>query len=162
MKNKVDINVIITFLCIISLIVMLLTLISTSPTTVYQFDPPQFDTQALSEEPNVPDDLGWDVIDADVFRVGICGKVTLEQNAAVVWFTNPQDNHVWLKLRILDIEGNILGESGLITPGQYIKTVNLTTSPESETPITIKIMAYEPDTYHSAGSITLNTKIFTP
>ena len=58
---------------------------------------------------------------------------------------------------ILAVNPNILGETGLVRPGEYVQTVALTTIPKSGTPITLKIMAYEPDTYYSAGAASLNT-----
>ena len=64
---------------------------------------------------------------------------------------------VWLKLRVLTADGTLLGETGLIRPGEYIKSVSLTSEVEDGTAIKLKIMAYEPDTYYSAGSVTLNT-----
>ena len=69
---------------------------------------------------------------------------------------------MWLKVRILDVGGNILGETGLVRPGEYVQTVALTTIPKPGTPITLKIMAYEPDTYYSMGAGTLNTTVSVP
>ncbi len=60
-------------------------------------------------------------------------------------------------MRILDEHGDILGESGLIRPGEYVRSVKLDRVPKKSTVIALKIMAYEPDTYRSAGSAKLNT-----
>lgn len=77
--------------------------------------------------------------------------------AADVYFTNSEKFDVWLKLRVLTADGTLLGETGLIRPGEYVKSVSLTSEVEDGTAIKLKIMAYEPDTYYSAGSVTLNT-----
>lgn len=75
----------------------------------------------------------------------------------MVYLTNPAENTVWLKLRVLDTNGSILGETGLLRPGEYVRTVALSAAPTPGTSITLKIMGYEPDTYLSAGSATLST-----
>ena len=93
------------------------------------------------------------------FSAHICGKVTLNESEANVFFTNDDGNKVWLKLRILDQEDNILAETGLLKPNEYIRAVTFYTVPENGATIKIKIMAYEPDTYYSAGTVTLNTTV---
>ena len=80
-------------------------------------------------------------------------------DAADVYFTNDDGNEVWLKLRILDEEDNILAETGLLKPNEYVRTVTFDTVPENRATIKLKIMAYEPDTYYSAGAVTLNTTV---
>ena len=37
--------------------------------------------------------------------------------------------------------------------------MTLTTVPEQTVPVLLKIMAYEPDTYYSAGSVVLQTQL---
>ena len=64
---------------------------------------------------------------------------------------------MWLKVRVLNSDGNILGESGLIRPGEYVQSVALQTIPSSGSAVALKIMAYEPETYYSAGTVTLTT-----
>lgn len=122
-----------------------------------EFTPPPFDAAAVVGTPAVPDGLGWQELDAVGYKAGICGKFIPDGNTADVWLTNPESNTVWLKVRVLDEKGNTLGETGLIKPGEYVQTVTMTSVPKSGTPITLKIMAYEPETYYSAGAVTLNT-----
>ena len=55
--------------------------------------------------------------------------------------------------------GELLGETGLIRPGEYVQSVTFDTVPASGATISMKVMAYEPETYHSAGAVTLNTTI---
>ena len=83
----------------------------------------------------------------------------MEGSNAAVYLTNPAENEVRLKLRVLDGNGNILGETGLIRPGEYVKDVVLTENLTAGTKIKLKIMGYEPETYFSAGSATLNTAV---
>ena len=124
-----------------------------------EFVPPSFDGSATVGTPVVADVLGWQELDAKVYKVGVCGKVILTGDSADVWLTNPPSNAVWLKLRVLDEKGNILGETGLIKPNEYVRSVVLDRIPQTDTPIALKIMAYQPDTYYSEGTVTLNTTI---
>jgi len=39
-----------------------------------EFTPPPFDSTAVVGTPTVPDNLGWQELDAQVYKVGICGK----------------------------------------------------------------------------------------
>ena len=142
-------------LCAVSLAVMVFALTRQEvQTEMGEFTPPPFDSSAVSGTPTVPDGLGYNELDCQVYKVSLCGKLNADGN---IWLTNPESNEVWLKVRILDAKGNILGETGLVRPGEYVQTVALTTIPKSGTSITLKIMAYEPDTYYSAGAASLNT-----
>lgn len=126
-----------------------------------EFTPPPFDGNAVSGVPEVAEELGYSspYKEGMAYRFSVCGNVTLEGSDAVVYLTNPAENHVWLKVRILDAGGKALGESGLIRPGEYVRSVSLSSVPAKGTKLKLKIMGYEPDTYQSAGAATLNTTI---
>ena len=147
-------------LCVLSLAVMVFALTRQEvQTEMGEFTPPPFDAAAVIGSPSVPDGLGWQELDAKVYKVGICGKFIPDGNTADVWLTNPVSNTVWLKVRVLDENGNILGETGIIKPGEYVQSVTLNTVPKVGTPIVLKIMAYQPDTYYSEGTVSLNTTV---
>ena len=121
------------------------------------FTPPPFDASAEAGTPEVPDGMGYSEFDAKLFKASVCGEVKVVDGSADIYLTNPESNYAWLKVRVLDENGNILGETGLIKPGEYVKSVAFNTVPEKGAKIVLKIMAYEPNTYHSAGSASLNT-----
>ncbi len=157
-KNKLLIAV--SILCIISVATMLIVLNFTkSEEASDNFMPPSFEQNAIQGIPDVPDDLGWSEVDAQVYKASVCGIVVLEGDRADVWFTNPSDSSVWLKLRVLDERGNIIGETGIIRPGEYVQRITFTTIPNDGDTIGLKVMGYEPETYYSAGSVTLNTTV---
>ncbi len=142
-------------ICILSLVVMIFALTAQKqPQAASEFTPPPFDSEAVVGTPAVPDGLGYNELDCQAYKVSICGK--LSENGDI-WLTNPENNEVWLKVRVLDENGIVLGETGLVRPGEYVQTVKLTSVPKSGTPVTLKIMAYEPETYYSAGAASLNT-----
>ena len=126
-----------------------------------EFVPPPFDENAVSGVPAVAEKLGYSspYKEGMAYRFSVCGNVMTEGSDAVVYLTNPAENEVWLKLRVLDGNGRILGETGLIRPGEYVRCVALSAVPPAGTKIILKIMGYEPETYISAGSAKLGTTI---
>lgn len=159
-KKKNNLLILTGAMCIVSLTIMVLSLlICGKKTETPTFVPPEFDQASVQGIPNVPEGAGWGEVDAQAFKASICGIVTIENNKADIWFTNPASNTVWLKLRILDTNGNTLGETGLIKPGEYVQSVTFSAVPDIGESVGLKLMAYEPETYYSAGSATLTTKI---
>lgn len=125
-----------------------------------QFVPPAFDANAVVGDHSVAEGAnGYSVLDArGVYKVGVCGVVKVVDNKADVWFTNPAENAVWLKLRVQNKKtGEILGETGLIKPGEYVQALSFYKTPAAGTDIVLRVMSYEPDTYYSKGEVTLNT-----
>lgn len=151
----------------VSAIICLATIIALAVVVGIKFTPkqgefvaPPFDSAAVVGTPEVPDGLGWSELDAKGFYyVSVCGEVKLDKDSADVWFTNPEKNDVWMKLRILDENGKVLAETGLIRPGEYVQTVYFDKPPRVGDAITLRVMAYEPDTYTSAGAVSLETVI---
>lgn len=148
-------------ICFLAVLGMVLSFVLTGGRTEQpKFTPPPFEETAQSGMPDVADE-SWTQIykDGMNFSTHVCGKVVLNGNSADVYLTNDEGNKVWLKLRILDEEDNILAETGLLKPNEYVKTVTFDKIPKSGANIKLKIMAYEPDTYYSAGAVTLNTTV---
>ena len=141
--------------CIIAIIVMAIALIFGGRPG--DFVPPPFDDAAQTGTPLVPSGIGYGELDAKEFCFSAAGELTADGGSVDVWLTNPEKNTVWLKVRILDGNGNTLGESGLIRPGEYVRSVKLDAVPKKSVAVTLKIMAYEPETYRSAGAAKLNT-----
>lgn len=145
-------------ICVVSIGIMIYALSTTGGKTE-QFVPPPFDSAAQAGTPEVPENLGWDELDAQSYKFSVCGVVAPQNGKADVWLTNPKENEIWLKVRVLDMDGNTLGETGLIRPGEYVRSVALEPEPQTGDNIQLKIMAYEPDTYYSAGVVSLNTTV---
>ena len=148
---------ILAVLCVLSVAVMIYALLSGGKTE--PFLPPPFDPSAQTGAPAVPEGLGYQTLDAGPFRVAVCGEIGTEGTEAVAYLTNPPDNEVWIKGRLLNETGEILGETGLIRPGEYVRSIPLRILPEPGTAVILKVMTYEPDTYHSLGAVSLKTRI---
>ena len=154
MSNPKQVRILLV-LCAVSLVMMTAALLFGGRSIA--FEPPPFDPAARAGIPDVPAGMGYRELDAGPFRVALCGQIAAENEAAAVYLTNPPDNGVWLKLRMLDESGNLLGETGLVCPGEYVVQMTLQTIPEPGDPLVLKVMAYEPGTYHSQGSVTVRT-----
>lgn len=164
MNKKPKTNKTVPVLCgvlAIALAVMVAALFFGEKQGTAEFTQPPFEPAAVAGVPEVPESLGYisPYQEGMGYRFSVCGNVVMEGNNAAIYLTNPAENKVWLKLRVLDESNNILGETGLIRPGEYVKDVELTENLTAGTKIKLKIMGYEPETYFSAGSATLNTAI---
>ena len=159
-KEKSPLLMITALICILSLVVMTAVLIFFhEKTESISFTPPPFDTNAVQGTPDVPENLGWGEVDTQVYKASVCGVVIPDEDTADIWFTNPESNSVWLKLRVLDGKGNTIGETGIIRPGEYVQKVTFKDVPEVGDTIVLKLMAYEPETYYSAGSASLTITV---
>lgn len=123
------------------------------------FTPPAFEAAAQTGQPGLTESDGYSTIDAKEYQVALCGQPQITKDGLALSLTNPEGNGVWLKVRVYDEQGALLGESGILKEGEYVKEVLLSDAgnPSEESAISLKIMAYEPDTYYSAGVVTLNT-----
>lgn len=159
-KMKKAVIPVLVILCIFSVIVMIFALNRDSEERA-PFVPPSFDEQAQEGTPEVPKELGWSEIyqDGMNYKVGMCGQVIDRGGFAEIYFSNSADNNVWLKLRVLDEQNRIIGETGLIKPNEYVKAVNFNETLPENAKVKLKVMAYQPETYYSEGSIVLNTRI---
>ena len=161
-KPKQNIQVIVlAAVFVVAVITMIVALSVPKKAEQGKFVPPAFDAFAIAGTPEVPEGLGYSAPfqEGMAYRFAVCGNVLMDGKQALVYFTNPAENETWTKLRIYDENGNVLGETGLIKPGEYVQYVELDKELASGTPIKLKIMGYEPDTYLSAGSVVLNTQI---
>lgn len=126
-----------------------------------QFTPPPFEDAAVTGIPKADESLGYTELyrDGMAYRVSICGVPAVDGRNLTVYFTNTESNEKYLKLRILDEKDHILGETGLLKPNEYVKDVVLSKELEEGTQIKLKVMGYEPETYESAGSVSLNVTV---
>lgn len=164
MKKNNRIVLILSVLCILSVSLMIVGLCKNEKGKA-EFVPPQFDNTVKQGVPltNETEEFGWAEIcqEGMPYKTAICGNILVIDGNAFIYLTNYAENNAWLKLRILDNEGNIVAETGLTKPGEYIEKIHFFRSMKTGEKIKMKIMAYEPDTYYSVGSVVLNTTVET-
>ena len=157
MQNK-RIILYVGIVCVLSVVLMIVALTFDGGMKAGEFTPPAFDSSAQGGVPNVPKELGYSQVDTSAYAFSMCGKLLNQNGSVAVYLTNPADSDVWLKLRIYDTNGKMIAESGLICQGEFVMSVALLDENYAGD-ATIKIMAYEPETYYSAGAVALNTQI---
>lgn len=98
----------------VMLIVMIVALCIPKEPTVGEFVPPAFDSAAVIGTPEVPEGLGYSspYQDGMAYRFSVCGNVKLDGKKATVYLTNNAENKVYIKLRVLDADGNSLVKRG--------------------------------------------------
>ena len=128
-----------------------------------EFTPPPFEENAVVGVPEVDEALGWSELAVrDGYVVHVCGMLnSYDGETVAVWFTSDANNDVWLKLRMRDTEGTILGQTGILRPGEYVEYMTLNESAHTGDVI-LEIMGYEPETYYSAGTVGLSTTLTLP
>ena len=164
MKKSNLIILILSLFCICSVTLMIIGL-CVNKTEKAKFAPPQFDTTAKIGIPSKDETerFGWAEISQDgmPYKTAVCGNICIDNGDAFIYLTNYSENSTWLKLRIYDSEGKIVAETGLVKPGEYIEKIHFVRVMQDAEKIKLKIMAYEPETYYSAGSVVLNTAVKT-
>ncbi len=160
-KKKDPIYAVLGAVLAVLVCIMTVALCLTGKPTVGEFVPPAEDANAETGVPNVPDEMAYSEIykDGMAYRLSICGVPVMEDSELVIWFSNHEDNEKYLKLRVYDEKGSVLGETGLIIPGEYVRSVTLSDKVTVGTKLRFKIMGYEPEDYSSAGSVTLNVTV---
>lgn len=148
-------------LFVLSLAVMIAALCIPVKQQKSEFTPPAFEASAVTGTPKVADSLGYTELyqEGMAYRVSVCGVPTVQGQSLTVYFTNTGSNEKYLKLRVLDETGAVMGETGLLRPGEYVENVSLTKALAEGTKIKLKIMGYEPQDYTSAGSVVLNVAV---
>ena len=129
-----------------------------------EFVPPSFDAQAVAGTPGELESrrgYGTLTLQKDAV-VSLCANVYMEGSDALLYLTAHEGNAGWIRVKILDAQGQVLGQSGLLRPGQYVRAVPLEQVPEAGTILTVKILIYEPDTYYSLGSAGAQIRIAGP
>lgn len=117
-----------------------------------KFSPPPFEAAAVEGEPTVSADRGFVYADLwEGLRVGLCGKGKMDGDDLSIYFSSPATNTAWIKVKVYDEDGTLLGESGLLRPGEYVERVALSSRPSGET-AKLKVLSYEPETYYSLGA----------
>ena len=116
----------------------------------------------MAGEPVVDERYGYSTLTVDEeYAVQLCG-VPANDGQTVEWnLTNPADNGVWFRAEVLDEGGETLASTGVLRQGEYLPSVTLSRPlTDRETPVTVRIVAYEPDTWQSRGNVNLNLTIY--
>lgn len=125
------------------------------------FEAPPLETNAVAGTPgDLDESLSYQQMAVkEDYVVYLCATPKAEGDRLTLYFTCAPENTDLMKIRVFDEAGELLGESGLLTPGTYLPEVALSRALASGEMISIQVMAYEPETYYSGGSIRLNVYV---
>ena len=140
-------------LAILLIILTVLALNQKPDVIVSDFEAPPFDSNALV---GIPQEViareDYRALDVNGnYTFSICGTLSFSDGLLAPYFASHGENEVLLRIKVYDIDGTELGKSGLIRPGEYVKTVALSRTPTGNT-VTVKVLSYEPNTYYSHGT----------
>lgn len=120
-----------------------------------EFVKPEFDMTAVAGVPDIDEEaLNYNVMKLNNnISVSACAELTLNaDNTVNPYFTSAPENEVWVRLFVYDAKGNEMGSTGVLKPGEYVKSVQLKNIPAETGLIVYKIVTYEPETYFSVGT----------
>lgn len=126
-----------------------------------QFVVPEMDLTAINGKPdNIPKEYMYQEAKVNnEYIVYLCAIPTVQDKELTIYFTSINTNKGLMKIKVLDSKNNVIGESGLINPDSYIKSITLNKDLKDQEQITIKVMHYEKETYYSLGGIKLDVHV---
>lgn len=160
MSKTEKIILLIAALAVMSLLTVLLLLPKPQAQVLLgAFTPPPFEENAISGEPTVafPQIYGTLTLTEDL-AVRLYSAPVVQDGKIAVYFASKAENTLWVRLRITDENGNILGQTGLLKPGEYVESISLLKKPKSSRAVA-KILTYQPETYYSMGTANANIQL---
>ena len=155
MKKNKHIIILLTLLIVLVAIIIILFINIKNKQT---FHKPPFDKNAITEMPNELDYKDSIIEISKGYSLYIDGIPTIKNNELIINLIALKENNVWIKIRVLNEQEKIVAESGLVRPGEYLKSIKIINKISKNDKLTYMIMGYEIDTYLSAGNVSLNTK----
>lgn len=125
------------------------------PTQKAGFTPPPFEENAVAGVPeNVNKALMYNRLEAsEEFVVSLCAMPAIDSAGQLqLYFTSDENNDFFVRVLVLNEDGDRIGETGLLNPGEYVEYVTLDPIPDAGAKLTLKVLSYEPETYYSKGT----------
>lgn len=123
------------------------------------YKPPAFSDQAVDGVPEgIDEKYDYDIVDLPMvtYKTYLCGVPAATKDSLDLYVTNDESNDIYMLAQIYNTDDEKIAETGLIKPGQYIKTINLSKPLNAgENKIRVHICGFEKDTYYSAGTMRL-------
>lgn len=130
---------------------------------VPSYSPPPWEENAVSGVPEPEESLNYGAIDMDGgFSFALAGTMYQQEDGSLlIYFTNPENSGVLMMCEICERDtGKTLYKSGLLSPGQYVGRLYPQGTLKNEAmKIEMKVYGFEPETYYSMGTITLENTL---
>lgn len=113
------------------------------------FLPPNHEAAAVAGLPAAAD--SWQVLPLkEGYIVGLDTMPVYKDGKLCLNVANEASSTVWFLVRVYQGEKKV-AQTGLLYPGEYLREVECTQGLAPGGKVTIQIIAYEPETYHSEG-----------
>lgn len=163
MKSKTERKLIMIFSAVLILAVIavaVVLIVKMNQTVKGDFVKPEFDSSATVADMDYLSSIqSFSTLQAtDDLGVALMSDVYLNDGKFQIYFCSLDSNEDYLLVRIYDETGEVLlGQSGLVKPGECVQYVDAISVPKNSENIKIKVLTYEPETYLSNGTFSLNT-----
>ncbi len=127
-----------------------------------KYSPPTFEKNAVLGVPNPPENLSYGGVEAEGgFRFLIAGNTYQQEDGSLqIYLTNLEESNIWIRCEICDENKNVLYQSGILKPGQYVEKLEPQMEIANEAmKIEISVYGFEPETYLSRGTIYLGNTL---
>lgn len=124
---------------------------------------PDFEEHAVAGTPTVDaEKFGFIPLEVGAgYQVLLCALPANDGQTVDFNFTNLADNSVWLRAEVRDKQGELLCSTGVLKQGEYLPSLTLNAPlAQRETPVTVRIIAYEPNKWTSRGNVNLDLVLY--
>lgn len=124
--------------------------------------PPDFEASAVRGVPSPPENMGYGEISAPGgFSFFVAGTMYQQEDGSLlIYLTNPSDSGYNLMCEITDQSNRTIYRSGVLRPGEYVERLEPAKQlPNEAMEIAMNVYAFEPDTWYSRGTISLNNML---
>lgn len=92
------------------------------------------------------------------YAVGVDTSPLYRDGKLYLNVANRKSNTVWLLVQVY-MEDELIAKTGIFYPNEYVEKLSCSKKLSANDKVLIKILAYEPDTYHSEGVAQISTVV---
>lgn len=124
-------------------------------TTLYNYN---YDINAVEGAPDLTEEDSYYTLSDGIITFSICNASSPEaDNSLDVWLTNGESNDSLLKLLAIDDNDALLGETGVIRPGEYVRSMTLTALPGENVGVRLMAVFIDAQTHRVVEKIEIPT-----
>lgn len=163
-KRTLIASILVFAVCVAAIVLVYNRLDFTAKADTKDYKLPDAETNVLEGEPQFEDPERYaysEVTVAEGYVIKLCGLAANDGQTVKFNFTNPSTNTIRYRSEIYNQNNELIGSMGIIEPGQYCPSITLN-SPltDRETPVTVKIIAYDEEDGTSRGNVNLNLTLY--
>ncbi len=123
------------------------------------FHPPRHEASAAGGIPSLENVQHYEELPVrDGYTVGIDTSPLYRDDKLYLNVANRKDNTVWFLVQVY-LGDELIAKTGIFYPNEYVEKILCSKELSADDKILIKVLAYEPDTYHSEGVAKISTVV---